>query len=188
MQAYNNRYGIEIDSTNNATVSDSISHDNAFDAIATYTSTRVNIINSMAFNDRYSSLITLSKSFYCTIQNSQAFNGALYGIIIDSGGNNLIMNTQSYNNLRAGLQIKGGSINNTIYNSQFYNNSTYGVLGAGGNTGNKYYGNIKIFGNNTGLAAYNDFSTTGFSAGLPTDTTVSGLNRATGTLDNTGFM
>ena len=188
VQAYNNRYGIEIDSTNNATVSDSISHDNAFDAIATYTSTRVNIINSMAFNDRYSSLITLSKSFYCTIQNSQAFNGALYGIIIDSGGNNLIMNTQSYNNLRAGLQIKGGSINNTIYNSQFYNNSTYGVLGAGGNTGNKYYGNIKIFGNNTGLAAYNDFSTTGFSAGLPTDTTVSGLNRATGTLDNTGFM
>ena len=80
------------------------------------------------------------------INNSQIYRNNNAGIIIENDSHdNIINNSQLYNNGH-GIWLEVNSYNTRINNTQIYNNRL-GISNTATSSGNKYYGDVKIFGN-----------------------------------------
>ncbi|MCF7835181.1 right-handed parallel beta-helix repeat-containing protein [Candidatus Gracilibacteria bacterium] len=172
---YSNDAGIGIASSSNNNIKNSQFYNNN-DGIFLIGSSNTNINNSQSYNNVRGG-INGRYNYNNSINNSQFYNN-FHGIRLLSGGNNNFNNSQFYNN-DIGIEINNG-LNNNIHNSQFYNNNTGIVLVNIIDTSNKYYGNIKIFGNGENAVPNSLYQ--------GTNTYYGSLGRITGTVDNGGSM
>jgi len=174
----NNRYWLQIQTTESVVVSNSLMYNNWVYGIELLSNTSPNyFVNNQVFDNK-SVWFYMGNSTWQIISNSQFYNNTFQWIILSNANNSVISNCMSYNNNRYWLRLQSNSSNNIINNSRFYNNSNTGVFIESW-LNNKYYGNIKLFNNsNTAVANTLVWWISAWSSG---DSIISWLWRSDGT-------
>ncbi|MCX6824833.1 MAG: right-handed parallel beta-helix repeat-containing protein, partial [candidate division SR1 bacterium] len=192
VQSYNNKlYGVYIAAGSDKTMINNVqTYSNMYGIYDV--SSNILFNNIQSYNNLivgiYMSLITGS-----SINNAQTYNNINNGIWLSNTTGIVINNSSLYGNAINGLLFDGGTNQTKINNVSLFNNSTgYASTNVATQTGNYYYGTIKIFANGDNntfgtriFTGWSEYTGIGWLTGSVSRTDVLGCDKVT---NSDGFL